>query len=338
MISSDRISVVVQGPVVGGPQEAPDKRLTDACLTSVRQHLPKAEIVLSTWKGTDISNLDFDVLIESEDPGALFFAGNAKLRNNVNRQIISSQNGLQATTRPYALKLRSDMIVRSTNFLSFFEKFGVRSDWSMLRSKVVASTLYSRIPGLLGQWPYHPGDWYFFGLKDDVLDIWDIPSAPEPETTLWFVNQPRPRNDVDPTCMNRYTPEQYIWLTFLRKHMDVRCDYQWDLDAKAIEGTERTFASNLVLISPKQAGLSFEKYPTYTGFSTWLHGPGNCYDHRYWQYLYEKHCTHTRSRVGWSAALRWAVATCGIFALHKYAAAQARLRRLNALASKASLL
>ena len=334
MISSGQISVVVQGPVMGRPHEAPDKRLTFACLASVRQRLPRAEIVLSTWKGSDISNLDFDVLVESEDPGALLFVGNTGLRNNVNRQIISSKSGLGVATRPYALKLRSDMIVRSTGFLDFFDRFRIRSHWSVLKSKVIASTIYSRIPGLVGQWPYHPGDWYFFGLKDDVRDIWEIPSAPEPETTLWFVNRPRPPNDFDPKFMNRYTPEQYVWLTFLRKHMTVRCDYQWDLDDETVVGTEKSLASNLVLVSPRQAGLSFEKYPTYTGLSTWLYGPGNCYDHRYWLHLYEKHCTQTRSWIGWRPALRWAAVRCGLVAHRQYAAAHSRLTRLRVVGSR----
>jgi len=168
-----------------------------------------------------------------------------------------------------------------------------------------------------------------------VLNIWDIPEAPEPETTLWFAGRPRPSNDVNPQSVNRYAPEQYIWLTFLRKHMSVRCDYQWDLDRETIEGTEKSFASNLVLVSPKQAGLSFEKYPTFTGVSTWLYGPGSCYDHRHWRHLYEKHCECKHSVFGWHAALRLASVRSGVAAFQKLSALRARTHAAPAAKSSA---
>ena len=223
-----------------------------------------------------------------------------KVANNVNRQIVSTQNGLMGTTRPFALKLRSDMLMTGTGFLDYFNRFPVRSEWSVLNCKVVASTMFSRVPGLLFQWPYHPGDWFFFGRTEDVRNLWDIQLAPEPDTTLWFIDRPRPPNDVGPASMNRYAPEQYVWLSFLRKHLRVRCDYQWDLDAETVAGTEKSFAGNLVLVSPVQANLAFGKYRQVTGLSTWVWGTGGCYTHDHWRYLYYKHCglrIYPRSRL-----------------------------------------
>ena len=53
MIDSKDISVIVQGPI--------NKKETPKCLKSIRKFLPEAEIILSTWQGTDISNLDYDI-------------------------------------------------------------------------------------------------------------------------------------------------------------------------------------------------------------------------------------------------------------------------------------
>ena len=49
-ISSKELSVVVQGAV--SPLE------TISCLKSIRKYLPDAQIILSTWKNSDISELN----------------------------------------------------------------------------------------------------------------------------------------------------------------------------------------------------------------------------------------------------------------------------------------
>ena len=59
-IDTKDISVVVQGAI--------DKGYTPLCLKSIIKYLPESEIILSTWEGREVDNLDYDVLILSEDP------------------------------------------------------------------------------------------------------------------------------------------------------------------------------------------------------------------------------------------------------------------------------
>ena len=59
-IDTKDISVVVQGAI--------DKGYTPLCLKSIIKYLPESEIILSTWEGSEVDNLDYDVLILSEDP------------------------------------------------------------------------------------------------------------------------------------------------------------------------------------------------------------------------------------------------------------------------------
>jgi len=56
--------------VAGKPEDSPALRLTAAYLDSVRRHLPSAEVILSTWAGSDSRGLAPDMLVESADPGA----------------------------------------------------------------------------------------------------------------------------------------------------------------------------------------------------------------------------------------------------------------------------
>ena len=50
MIDSNDISVIVQGAI--------NKNETTKCLQSIRQYLPGAEILLSTWDGSNITDLE----------------------------------------------------------------------------------------------------------------------------------------------------------------------------------------------------------------------------------------------------------------------------------------
>ena len=105
------ITVIVQGPVVGGGDAPPDDRLTYWCLESIRRHLPGARIVLSTWEGSDTDGLDCDDIVFNTDPGGvpLFLSARAKVLNNVNRQIVTTKAGMNLCSSNYALKMRSDM-------------------------------------------------------------------------------------------------------------------------------------------------------------------------------------------------------------------------------------
>ncbi len=112
----------------------------------MREHLPGAEIILSTWKGADVSDLSFDVLSENDDPGAVpIFPKDDPRRalNNVNRQIVSAKSGLRLATRSFAIKMRTDTTLTGTRFLSYFRRYTARCDsWKILRERVVTSTVY----------------------------------------------------------------------------------------------------------------------------------------------------------------------------------------------------
>ena len=74
MIDSKDISVVVQGAV--------NKNETPKCLKSIRKFLPNAEIILSTWEGSDTKNLDYDILVLNKDPKAEPIKEIEKKKNN----------------------------------------------------------------------------------------------------------------------------------------------------------------------------------------------------------------------------------------------------------------
>jgi hypothetical protein len=298
----EEIAVVVQGPVAGGPADAYEARHTLRALESVRRHLPGAEIILSTWAGSDVSGLPFDRLVESDDPGTFRCDSDSRpgfqAFYNANRQIVSSRNGLREAARPYAMKLRSDMVLSGTGFLRFFGRYPVRAaEWRVLEERVVTADWFSRSVRRRVAYPFHPSDWFHFGLRGDVLRLWDIPLADE-EMVRWYDHHPRPEGDGDWWLTHRYTVEQHNWLAFLRGHGPVPFAHKTDAGPEARRLSELTIANNLVVAEVEALNIEFLKYPMQLAHWAAL------YTHGEWQRLY-RDCCDPAFRPAPDARLAW---------------------------------
>ena len=257
MINSNEISVVLQG--------AFDKRLTLEAIQSIKAFLPKCELILSTWEGTRLPSIEVSKLVLSKDPGFEILDDKYNVKNNVNRQIVSTKNGILASSRKYVLKLRSDVILTSLRFIEEFSKDSVRrcGEYKILKQRVVINNLYCA-NGRKTKFLFHVSDWCFFGLREDVLNIFDIPLAPEPMTSRYFENKPRPKYDPIPSWLFQFIPEQYIWLSFLNKNfiypkVSYFCSFSEDLLAQS----EKIFANNLIILNYENFGIKFKKFCPY---------------------------------------------------------------------------
>ncbi|EGH46995.1 WavE lipopolysaccharide synthesis, partial [Pseudomonas syringae pv. pisi str. 1704B] len=98
-----KISVVIQGPLY---RNLSSKRNIFACIASIRTYLPQAEIIVSTWRHEDTSDVKADQIVMSDDPGA--FVDDAGNQININRMLLSTLCGIQSASRPYVMKMRAD--------------------------------------------------------------------------------------------------------------------------------------------------------------------------------------------------------------------------------------
>jgi len=234
MILSNDISVVVQGPI------HTQDNLTKRVLESVRTHLPDAELILSTWKGSDVDGLDYDILLLNDDPGPLNVPNKSKI--NLNRQIVSTRNGLQKATRTYAMKLRTDTLLTGTGFIDAFDKYPERrEDFKVFEHKVIIPTLYTKnplqpFPGLIHF--FHPSDIFQFGLKRDLLLLWNIPNATEVDVRSIF-------------------SEQYVWTHCLKSSSENINFSLLNLKEKLLI-SEISLFNNFVIDTPSNLGI---KYP-----------------------------------------------------------------------------
>lgn len=280
-INTKDISVVIQGAL--------DKKYIGKTLKSIRKELPQAEIILSTWEGTDVSELDYDILVLNEDPGAAVFTPDGR-KQNQNRQIFSTQNGIKKATRKYVLKIRSDMEIKGTRFLSYFGKYTKRNpECKILKERILINSLYTRNSLMqkskkeLQPYLFHPSDWMMFGLKEDMLNIWDIPLAPEPETSQYFATHPNLPHDKG--CLTRWHAEQYIWLSFLEKNgFKLNYDNYFVYNEESRRLSELSIVNNTTLLEyKKQFDILCQKYLEQYGDSPTMH-PFQ------WMKLYKEFC------------------------------------------------
>ena len=252
------ISVVVQG-AVSRPE-------TVRCLVSLRRHLPGAEVILSTWEGTDVAGLDFDLLILNKDPGAINY--NKTHPNNLNRQLLSTKAGLEKASRPNTLKLRSDMALTGSGFLRTFDAFPARDErYTLFSHRLAACLMFStkneidRRGNVLWR-PFHVSDWWYFGCIEDIEALFSAAPVLEPDFSHYFETRAKPAGKpvISPDAMWRMSPEQYFLSQLVRKRFPtLRFADMFDYDEATVELSARIVVNNFLILDEKESGIKMLK-------------------------------------------------------------------------------
>lgn len=311
IIDPQDISVVVQGAI--------DKNLTPQCLKSIRKHLPGAEIILSTWDGSDVSGLDYDKLVLNKDPGGFYDKKALTLLNNLNRQLFSTKNGLNNVNRRYAIKLRSDLQLVSANFLTFINKYPSRDKkYSLFESKLLALSFFSKkflqsSDGKIQPTPYHVSDWCLFGTTKDMKNFYNIDLAPKDDFYYFNEHDNLYENKIDLMgCSHRYAPEQYLCWSALKAKAKYTFDNYMDYNRYNIEESDRLIANNFVILQPNQFGvICLKKATGKDTYKRWCKHittvPKNLWDvlYRYdvFEQDYIKYCCGGLGHISWRAKL-----------------------------------
>lgn len=266
-IESKDISVIVQGAI--------NKKETIKCLNSIRKFLPEAEVILSTWEGSNVSNLGglYDILLLNKDPGATRIeeCKHRIVYNNMNRQLLSTQEGLKKATRKYAMKLRSDLIFTSNKFLEYFDKFQERSgEYNLFERKIITSTLITRYTIKSGKFyertliPFHVSDWWLFGLRSDLETYFmHTPLANEPDFTTYFALDGNKNKKTPYGRTNfKFAPEQYFaYYCFHNNFKDIYMEDAADYSDEIMEKARKALVNNFIVLEFEQSGIYLNKYP-----------------------------------------------------------------------------
>lgn len=301
LIAPGEITFVVQGPVDGNAQTVAYAR---TCIDSIRSAAPQSKVILSTYTGSDVSPFDVDEVVYSVDPGGFMChvdPTHINRINNTNRQITTSLAGLKRVTTKYAVKVRSDLRIKNTNFIQYIDRGGKRrTDHQLFSERVVSSSIYCPNPW---RWHhpalFHPSDWFFFGATNDLLNLFDVPLANDPDgNAQYFLHHEMPQPCPEPGVLHRYNPEQYLMVTCIRKHFEIDFEYWYDFSSKNLLDWELFLSNNFVVASPERLGFTNQKLriPKKTYIK--------CFTHADWLRLCKKHCDQTLA-VGFD----WELAT-----------------------------
>ena len=259
-INKKDITVLVQGPI--------SKSFTESGLKSIRKYLPESKIVLSTWEGSDVSNLDYDKIVISKDPGGVvvpFWNGDS-LSNNTNRYLVSTLAGLNEVDTKFVLKLRSDMYVLGDDFLNFFDKYPKRKEeFSLFKHRIIVPEIYTRkyLEYQCGEkkhrieCPFHITDWAMFGLKEDI-DLWlsHVPFSDEENVMDKYTKE-----CIYPSGWD-LPPEQFYFIEALKtKYHNIHMKDVFDYDDKLVRLATEYTMNNFIILNTMKMKLFCGKYP-----------------------------------------------------------------------------
>tara|TARA_Y100001973_G_scaffold105261_1_gene177765 strand:+ start:491 stop:1507 length:1017 start_codon:yes stop_codon:yes gene_type:complete len=300
VVSNTDITVVVQGPVQTFRDREQEEGITKKCLKSVRQHLPGAHIILSTWPDQDLAGLDYDELVISPDPGPnirYFKANGEPQRFNNNRQIVSTKAGLERVKTPYAVKLRSDNFLTGSMFIEMQRRYPARSEqFRFMRERVVVSNVFTRKYAKGFPVAYHLSDFFYFGRTEDLLSLWDLDLLPNATDTL-------EENEVSYFSTFPVDCTQMFLLRALSKFdPDISLRGLLDNSRENLQNSNHIYANNLVIASPEELGLGLCQ--KFLGTARISRPRGRCaqWQHFEWQNQYNSFCSpsfpiNTRSKL-----------------------------------------
>ena len=291
-IKSNEISVIVQGPI--------HKQRTKKTLKSIRKYLPNAEIILSTWENSNVNGLDFDILVLNKDTGNVRQKAfkRKKVFSNINRMILSTNKGLEKVSRKYTLKLRTDICIDNTNFLTMFNSFPARCDkYKLFEKRILASTVFSRyfIETYKKQKaiPFHVSDWWFFGLTCDIEKfLLSAELVDEPSFSNYFeYPENKDKKSIYEGFSWRFAPEQYLGYSCFSKYFDdikmIDCSDYSDLINKK---SQICLANNFIFLEYKYSGIRNLKYSASKNELLFGNQYLNLYTYYNFELEYKKYC------------------------------------------------
>ena len=274
------ISVVVQGPVQVYQGRKQAEGITKKCLLSIRKQLPGATIILSTWQGQDVSDLEYDKLVLCVDPGQ---NKDGYCPGNYHRQVNSTKAGLACVQTPYAIKLRSDNFLVGNEFVQIQQSFKENAlEGKVFKEKVVINSNLFRRTSNGHRVIFNASDFFYYGLTCDLKLIWDQPAF----TEQLFSEQLLAKSQLRKKGYKALEAEQVycqIWLKRLVNKAPLLI-HRADANQKDIAFWELFLANNIIIADPETMGLGLRIH------SKRKLKRANEYSHLDWLKLYRNYC------------------------------------------------
>lgn len=258
-ITEDQVTFLIQGPLVvsGGRQ------VTKDLMSKLRLQYPRSQLVYSTWLDTPTdAAIGANSSIFICDPG---YQQDEKTsaQSNAIRQILGAQAGLKLVTTPYTIKLRSDLVVVGRGMIKVLNARPIQFDspYRVTEETLMAIDFTSINPWKSSKLLFHPCDWIYGGLTEDLVRVFAVGDLPVSQvcqvkhrgSECWALN-----SDAFKT---RLRPEAQIWISFLQRCGIETTQDSDDFSLELAELSHRIMIQNFMFVSLSQLGLRSLKYP-----------------------------------------------------------------------------
>jgi len=112
--------------------------------------------------------------------------------------------------------------------------------------------------------PFHPSDFFFFGLNQDIKTYFmDTPLVEEPYYSHYFKDPDKllEKELAFDGVIYRYPPEQYFTLSCFKRHFsDIKMENYSDTTPENIKQSEIAIVNNFIILEYKQHGIYTNKH------------------------------------------------------------------------------
>ena len=251
IVASD-ISFVFQGPVTHRGGDLVSN------VQSTKKTFPDAEYLLSTWEGADESVFShFDKVILNKDPGSVLIDFVTGYPNNILRQVVSAANGLKAASSRYAVKIRTDFSVANAGCIDRWSAFTPADPEMLCFSKPVAIISLGCNDPLRTTGLFHCSDFFYFGLKEDLLLYWDVEEQVRNEKNRTLTLTEKVFHPLYGLSFSRLASEQELLRNFIQKKYNnqFKMDFRDEFSKELLSLSERILLNNFVLLEAADAGV-----------------------------------------------------------------------------------
>jgi hypothetical protein len=245
MDMTENISFVVQGPVSKESIPAENLFSTREVLMSIRKYFPASEIVLSTWEGSDTTDLIYDKLVLNEDPGSIVVPHIERPYNH-NRLVKSSSAGIFVATKEFIVKTRTDVLFESDSLLNLLSLITpIEGPYTIFSNYLLSTNYYVRNP-LRINLLFHSSDIVLAGKREDIKLYFSAPTIKRHELVT----------DKEQVLM---VAEQYLLL----KSIEMAHNKRYDFDridytnTRHFMDSEKYLFSNFNFLSIADFGVKF---------------------------------------------------------------------------------
>lgn len=251
----------------------------------IKKHYPNSKIIISCWHNDDVDPIlenVVDDIVKSADPDG-FIDKKSKVYLNVNRQIVSTINGLEKVKTEYAIKLRSDLNIRNNNIIDLlnasynYERNDGEFEHWVLALDLTTINFY-KIKRLLSIC-----DWFYVGKTKDLKKLFNINLYPKEYFCFYDETVPNKHGYIS---RQKFNAEQWIIINaFERALRNIPIEHGFATSNELDKVSERIYFNEFIIYSMNDFGIESTKYKWYqfkisnmlTHFD-WIRGYNNTHD------------------------------------------------------------